>query len=55
MDKKTKKKLHTLNQRLQQFRQQLAGAKKQVDDPSELETLQKRIAETEAEIAKLKS
>jgi hypothetical protein len=55
MDKKTKKKLQNLNQRLQALRQQLAGAKKQADDPSELEAFNTRIAEVEAEIAKLKA
>ena len=54
MDKKTKKKLHALNQRIQQLRQQLAGAKRQADDPRELEALQKQIAEAEARAARLK-
>jgi uncharacterized protein YoxC len=55
MDKKIKKKIDTLNQRLQKLKQQLAGAKHQADDPDELATLQKQVAETEAELAKLKS
>ena len=54
MDKKAKKKINTLNQRLQKLRQQLAGAKKQADDPQELGALEKQIAEAEAELAKLK-
>ena len=36
MDKKMKKKSHVLQQRIQALRQQLAGAKKQMDDPGEL-------------------
>jgi DNA-binding FrmR family transcriptional regulator len=54
MDKKAKKRIDTLNQRLQKLRQQLAGAKKQADDPSELRALQQQVAEAEAELAKLK-
>jgi len=54
MDKKVKKKVDTLNQRLQKLRQQLAGAKKQADDPSELRALERQIAEAEAELAKVK-
>jgi len=54
MDKKAKKKLKTLNERIQKLRQQLAGAKKQVDDPGELETIQRQLADAEADLAKLK-
>ena len=54
MDKKVKKKIDTLNQRLQTLRQQLAGAKKQMDDPQELKAVQDQVAAAEAELAKLK-
>lgn len=54
MDKKAKKKLDALNQRLQKLRQQLAGAKKQADDPSEYRALQQQIVEAEAELARLR-
>ncbi len=54
MDKKAKKKSQTLNQRLQKLRQQLAGAKGQADEPGELRHLEKQIADTEAELARLK-
>ena len=54
MDKKVKKKIDTLNQRLQKLRQQLAGAKHQVDDPHELDALKQQVAEAETELAKLK-
>lgn len=55
MDKKAKKKIQTLHQRLQKLHQQLAGARKQADDPSELKALEDQIASAEAEIAKLKA
>jgi DNA-binding FrmR family transcriptional regulator len=54
MDKKLKKKMHALNERLQKLRQQLAGARKQRDDDAEGAELQKQIAQTEAELATLK-
>jgi hypothetical protein len=55
MDKKNKKRIQTLNQRVQNLRQQLAGAKKQMDDPQEVKALEKQIADAEAELQKLKS
>ncbi len=55
MDSKTKKKLQVLNQRIQRLRQQLAGVRKQVDDPEELEILKQQLADAEAETAKLKT
>jgi DNA-binding FrmR family transcriptional regulator len=55
MDKKIKKKIDTLNQRIQTLRRQLAGVRKQTDDPAELKNLEKQIAAAEAELAKLKS
>jgi len=53
MDKKAKKKIQTLNQRIQRLRQQLAGAKRQRDDPGEVEALEKQVAEAEAHLARL--
>lgn len=55
MDKKAKKKIQALNQRIQKLQQQLAGAKKQMDDPGELKTFQEQLAAAEAEVAKLKN
>jgi predicted nucleic acid-binding Zn-ribbon protein len=55
MDKKAKKKIQTLNERIQKLRQQLAGARKQADDPGELQILEQQIADAEAEVTKLKS
>jgi DNA-binding FrmR family transcriptional regulator len=54
MDKKVKKKSHVLQQRIQALRQQLAGAKKQMDDPNELKSLQQQLATAESELAKIK-
>ncbi|MCR4414985.1 MAG: hypothetical protein NUV77_21410, partial [Thermoguttaceae bacterium] len=54
MDKRTKKRIEALQQRLQRLRQQLAGAKKQKDDTAETAALQRQVAEAEAELAKLK-
>ena len=54
MDKKAKKKLQTLNQRIQKLRQQLAGSKKQMDDPRELKNIQDELDAAEAELAKIK-
>lgn len=53
MDKKIRKRVDTLHQRLQQRRQQLASAKKQPDEPGELERLQREVAAIEAEIEQL--
>ena len=54
MDKKAKKRIQTLNQRIQKLRSQLAGAKQQVDEPGELKVLEDQLAAAEAELAKLK-
>jgi hypothetical protein len=55
MDKKAKKKLDVLNQRLAQLRPKLAGAKAQLDDPEEVRRLEREIAAAESEVAKLKA
>jgi hypothetical protein len=54
VDKKTKKRIQTLNQRIQKLRQQLAGSRAQVDDQDELTALEKQISDAEAEVTKLK-
>ena len=54
MDKKEHKKLDVLQQRLQKLRAQLAGAKKQNDEPGEVERLSREIAAAEAEVKKLR-
>ena len=54
MDKKAKKKVDVLRQRLTKLHQQLSGAKKQLDDPSEVQRLERDVAAAEAELEKLK-
>ncbi|MFZ5829157.1 MAG: hypothetical protein ACOY3P_03680 [Planctomycetota bacterium] len=54
MDKKSKKKIDILQQRIQSLKQQVAGARKQNDNPQELEMLERQLAAAEAELAKLK-
>jgi hypothetical protein len=54
MDRKIKKKTDVLHQRLQKLHQQLAGARKQLDDPEEVARLERDIATAEAELQKLK-
>ena len=55
MDKKAKKKLEVLRKRQEKLRQQLAGAKSQMDDPSEVEAIEKEINDTKEQIEKLKN
>jgi DNA-binding FrmR family transcriptional regulator len=55
MDKKQKKRIDVLNHRITKLREQLAGARKQMDDPQEVKNLEKQLAEAEAELAKIKS
>jgi hypothetical protein len=54
MDKKIKKKQDVLRQRLQKLQQQLAGARRQMDDPEEVRRLDQEVAATAAELEKLK-
>jgi archaellum component FlaC len=53
-DRKSKKRLEVLSRKLNTLRQRLAGARRQVDDPAEVERLQEEIGSLEAEIRKLK-
>jgi len=55
MDKKAKKRIDLLNAKLQTLRQQLSGARRQMDDPDEVKRLEHDIAAAEAEIARLKA
>ena len=54
MDKKAKKRIDVLNTRITTLRQQLAGARKQMDDAEEVKNLEKQLAAAEAELAKFK-
>jgi hypothetical protein len=54
MDKKDKKKLDSLNKKLQLLKQRLAGGKRDQDDPASIPLLEKEIAQLEEQIQKLK-
>jgi len=54
MDKKVKKKTHVLRQRIQSLQQKLAGARKQMDDPDELKSLEQQLSAAETELSKIK-
>jgi capsule polysaccharide export protein KpsE/RkpR len=54
MDKKAKKRIDVLQPKLQKLRMQLAGAKKQMDDPDEVRKLEAEIADIEHELKELK-
>ena len=55
MDKKQKKRLDVLQQKVQKLRQQLSGARQQDDDPAETRRLAAELERVEQEIASLKS
>lgn len=55
MDKKAKKRIELLNKKLGDIQQRLAGARKQMDDESEVRQLEADLAATKAEIEKLKA
>jgi DNA-binding FrmR family transcriptional regulator len=55
MDKKQKKRIDVLRTRIQNLQQQLAGARKQMDDPQEVKGLEQQVAAAEAELLKLKN
>lgn len=54
MNKKVKKKMDTLKQRIQKLEQQRAGAKRQADEPEEVARLESEIAKARAELDELK-
>jgi len=54
MNKKQKKQLDIEHRKLTQLQQQLAGAKKQLDDPQEVRRLEQEIAAANERIEKLK-
>ena len=51
MDKKAKKRIDVLNTRITNLRQQVAGARKQMDDPDELKNLEKQLGRTPKPLA----
>jgi hypothetical protein len=54
VDKKGKKRTEVLRTRIANLKQQLAGARKQMDDADEVKNLEKQLAAAEAELAKFK-
>jgi hypothetical protein len=54
MDGKAKKRLEIIRQKLLLLKQKLAGAKKQDDEPGEVQNLEREIAALEAEATKLR-
>ena len=54
IDKKSKKKLEVIRQKLQKLRLQLSGAKQQDDEPGEVERLEQEIKDLEAQAEALK-
>lgn len=55
MDKKAKKRLEVLRQKIQKSEKLLAAAKAQPDEPGEAEAIEQQITEYRAEIEKIKS
>ena len=55
MDKKAKKRLEVLRQKLQKYEKLLAAAKQQTDEPDEVANIERQIAEIKAEIEKIKN
>lgn len=54
MDKRDKKRSEVLKQKLTKLQQLLSAAKQQADEPDEVRNLEKQVAETRAELDKLK-
>lgn len=54
MDKKEKKRLEVLQQKISKLQQLLTAAKKQPDDPTEVPRLERELAVAHAELSALK-
>jgi peptidoglycan hydrolase CwlO-like protein len=55
MDKKAKKRIELLRKKVNELQQRLAGAKQQMDDPTEVEQYERELAAAKEEIEKLKT
>ena len=55
MDKKTKKRLEVLRQKVEKTQKLIAAARQQTDDPDEVAQLENQITELKAEITRLKN
>jgi len=54
VDKRTKKKIDVLNKKLATLRQQLKGAKAQLDEPAEVARLEEAVRAAEEQLASLR-
>ena len=55
VNKKTKKKIAVLRKKLDSLRRQLAGAKKQTDEPGEVERLSSEVEQVEGALTELRN
>ena len=55
MDKKAQKRIDLINKKVAELRQRLAGARKQMDDPDEVQQLETQLTAAQQEIEKLKA
>ena len=55
LTKKQKKQLELARKRQAHLKQQLAGAKRQLDDPAEVRRLERDLAELEQQIARIQA
>jgi len=55
VDKRDKKRVEIINQRLLKLRQQLAGARQQEDEPGEAQRIEQEIAQLETESKQLRA
>lgn len=55
MDKKSQKRIEILRKKIADLQPRLAGAKKQMDDPSEVQKLEAELTAAQTELNKLKS
>jgi predicted nucleic acid-binding Zn-ribbon protein len=55
MDKKTKKRLEILRQKVEKNQKLLAAAKQQTDEPDEIQKIEQQIVDLKSEITELKS
>jgi peptidoglycan hydrolase CwlO-like protein len=55
MDKKAQKRIEILRKKVNDIQQRLAGARKQMDDPSEVTQLESELTAAQREIEKLKA
>lgn len=55
MDKKSKKRLEVLRQKIQKTEKLLAAAKAQPDEPGEAEAIEKQLNDFKAEVAQIKA